>query len=119
MAGPQPIELSELIENLRDELLVSKKLGEGRELRFDVAQAQIEVQFTARRDIDGKGKIKLYVVEAGGGSQSGGHQDPCKSHRRPPNLDLSRWARRNHSKMGTFPDSGTNQGRQEGSPNGC
>ena len=71
MAEPQPIELSELIENLRNDLLVSKKLGEGRELRFDVEEAEIEVQFTARRDVEGKGMVKFYVIEAGGGANVG------------------------------------------------
>ncbi len=67
MSESTPIELSELIEMLRTELLVSKDKGKYSDLKFDVELAQIEVQFTVSREIGGKGKLKFYVVEAGGG----------------------------------------------------
>lgn len=66
MSESTPIELSELIEEVRDELMVAKEQGKDRDLKFDIELAQIEIQFSVRREIKGKGGIKFYVVEAGG-----------------------------------------------------
>lgn len=69
------IPLSELIETLRGELMVARALGQGKDVRFDVELAEMEVQVVARREFEGegKGKIKLLILEAeaGGGFKYG------------------------------------------------
>ena len=64
------VELSDLIEKVRDELLVAQKIGEDSDLKFDVELAQIELQFSVRREGLGKGGIKFFVFEAGGEAKS-------------------------------------------------
>jgi hypothetical protein len=63
--------LSAALEALRDELESAWQTGEGRRLRFRATDVTLTVETVARLDKDGSGKVRWYVVEAGGGIKSG------------------------------------------------
>lgn len=63
--------LAAMLEGLRDELEEAWRTGQDRVVRFQAAEVTLTLQTVARREKDGSGKIRWYVVEAGGGLKSG------------------------------------------------
>lgn len=60
------IELSDVIEELRTELLVAMKEGDGKELRFGVDSVEVELQVAVTKETEGEAKAKFWVLEVGG-----------------------------------------------------
>jgi hypothetical protein len=63
----QKIALKETLEALRIELSESILMSEGKQIRFEVGEIELEVQFVVEKLKEGKGGIKFWVVEMGGG----------------------------------------------------
>jgi hypothetical protein len=63
--------LAAALEALRDELESAWQSGWGRNVRFRASEVTLTLETVARLDKDGSGKIRWYVVEAGGGVKSG------------------------------------------------
>jgi hypothetical protein len=63
--------LAAALEALRDELESAWQSGQGRNVRFRTSEVTITLETMARLDKEGSGKIRWYVVEAGGGVKSG------------------------------------------------
>ena len=74
MAEPSQVELATALEGLRDELEVAWSASQGRRVRFRASQVTVTVETVARFDKDGSGKIRWWLVEAGGGVKSGREQ---------------------------------------------
>jgi Trypsin-co-occurring domain 2 len=64
------IGLKEAIEALRKELSESILVSEGKQVRFEVGQIELEFQIAIEQTLEGKGGIKFWVVELGGGASS-------------------------------------------------
>jgi hypothetical protein len=64
------IGLREAIEAMRVELSESILMSEGKQLRFEVGQIELEFQITIENTLDEKSGIKLWAVELGGGTSS-------------------------------------------------
>jgi Trypsin-co-occurring domain 2 len=60
------IGLKDAIEALRIELSESVLVSEGKEVRFEVGEIEIEFQVAVEQTTEGKGGIKFWVVELGG-----------------------------------------------------
>ncbi|WP_314175527.1 trypco2 family protein [Streptomyces winkii] len=69
--GERPIELSELVRQLRAELKAAAAEGAeaGETLQFDVGPVEIEATVAATREAGGSGKVRFWVVDAGGDSR--------------------------------------------------
>ena len=65
------LRLAEALEAVRDELESAWHEGEGRRVRFQASEVTLTLSTVARLDKDGSGKIRWYVIEAGGGVKSG------------------------------------------------
>jgi len=63
--------LASTLEALRDELDVAWHSGQGKSIRFLASEVTVTLSAVARLDKDGSGKVRWYVVEAGGGVKSG------------------------------------------------
>ncbi|MGK7881958.1 MAG: trypco2 family protein [Crocosphaera sp.] len=63
----EKIELRQTLKALRDELALSTLFSEGEEIRFEVGEIELEVQFVIEKTKGANGKIKFWVVEMGGG----------------------------------------------------
>ena len=61
------IGLKETLEALRVELSESILVSEGKEIRFEVGEIELEFQVVVEKSHEGKGGIKFWVVEMGGG----------------------------------------------------
>ncbi|MEA5533309.1 trypco2 family protein [Crocosphaera sp. XPORK-15E] len=61
------IGLKETLEALRIELSESILVSEGKEIRFEVGEIELEFQLVVEKSKEGKGGIKFWVVEMGGG----------------------------------------------------
>ncbi|NCR42057.1 trypco2 family protein [Microcystis aeruginosa] len=59
--------LRETLEALRVELSKSILAAEGEQIRFEVGEIELEVQFVVEQSKEGKGGLKFWVVEMGGG----------------------------------------------------
>jgi hypothetical protein len=66
--------LAAALEGLREELEVARLSGEGRQVRFEVSEVTLTVETVASRETDGSGKIRWWVIEAGGGAKAGREQ---------------------------------------------
>ena len=64
--------LASALEVLRSELEEAWKAGKGKRVRFRVSEVAVTLQAVARREREGSGKLRWYVVEAGGGAKSSG-----------------------------------------------
>jgi hypothetical protein len=64
----RPIELAELIRQLRTELkaAAAEGAGAGDALRFELGPVEVEATVAAGRDQGANGKVRFWVVEAGG-----------------------------------------------------
>ncbi len=60
--------LRETLEALRVELSKSILAAEGEQIRFEVGEIELEVQFVVEQSKEGKGGLKFWVVEMGGGT---------------------------------------------------
>ncbi|MCX4749688.1 hypothetical protein OG455_29950 [Kitasatospora sp. NBC_01287] len=60
------IELAELIRELRGELNAAIAGGDGQALRFELGAVEVEATVAVERAAGGSGKVKFWVVEAGG-----------------------------------------------------
>ena len=63
--------LSAALEGLREELEVAWVQGAGRALRFRVSNVTLTLEAVARREAEGSGKIRWWLIEAGGGVTAG------------------------------------------------
>jgi Trypsin-co-occurring domain 2 len=62
--------LASALEVLRSELETAWKAGEGRHVRFHASELTVTLQTVARREREGGGKLRWYVIEAGGGAKA-------------------------------------------------
>jgi len=63
--------LAAALEALREELEQSWRESQDRRVRFRASEVTLTVETVARLDKDGSGKIRWWLVEAGGGAKSG------------------------------------------------
>ena len=63
--------LSGALEGLREELESAWEQGAGKTVRFQVSSVTLTLQAVARREAEGGGKIRWWLVEAGGGVTAG------------------------------------------------
>ena len=64
----QNLGLKETLEALRVELSESILVSEGKQIRFEVGEIELEFQVVVDKSTEGKGGIKFWVVEMGGES---------------------------------------------------
>ena len=62
--------LSGALEVLREELEAAWMAGQGKRVRFRVSDVTVTMQVVARRERGGEGKLRWYVLEAGGSATS-------------------------------------------------
>lgn len=64
----QKIELSKMLLGLRQELVQAQESADKEDLKFDVGDIEVEIQFTTTIEGHGKGGVKFWVynAEAGG-----------------------------------------------------
>ena len=63
----QKLGLKETLEALRVELSESILVSEGKEIRFEMGEIELEMQVVIEKSKEGKGGVKFWVVEMGGG----------------------------------------------------
>jgi hypothetical protein len=68
---PELMGLSTALEGLRDELESAWQKGAGKTIRFGVSEVTLTLEAVARRDVDGSGKVRWWLIEASGGVTSG------------------------------------------------
>jgi hypothetical protein len=73
MSKVEGIELAQMLADLRAELIKARAEGEGKDVRFEVADAELEVLLTTTKSADGKGGVKFWVYNAEAGV-SGSHE---------------------------------------------
>ena len=61
------LSLKETLEALRVELSESILVSEGKEIRFEMGEIELEMQIVIEKSKDVKGVVKFWVVEMGGG----------------------------------------------------
>lgn len=61
------IGLVEAIASLRAELAEAAERGEAEDIRFPVAQVNLEFQIGVTRDVHGDGRLRFWVLELGAG----------------------------------------------------
>jgi hypothetical protein len=57
--------LAEAVERLRAEFELARELGEGKQLRFEIGDVEMEFHVSIRRDGGGNGAVRLGVVTLG------------------------------------------------------
>ena len=62
------IKLSDAIDNLREELILSKEKGKDANLQFDIETIELELEVFAEEEATVSGKINWYIF--GGGADS-------------------------------------------------
>jgi hypothetical protein len=65
------LDLSGALEGLRHELETAWMASQKKTLRFRVSDVSLTVQAVARKDIEGGGKVRWWLVEAGGQAKRG------------------------------------------------
>jgi hypothetical protein len=63
--------LSAALDGLREELEAAWEQGAGKALRFRVSNVALTLEVVARRETEGSGKIRWWLIEAGGGVTAG------------------------------------------------
>jgi hypothetical protein len=71
VASPELLGLSAALEGLREELESAWQQGAGKPIRFRVSEVALTLEAVARRDVEGGGKIRWWLIEAGGGVTAG------------------------------------------------
>lgn len=66
--------LASALEGLRDELEEAWRKGQDRSVRFQASEVTLTLTTVTRLDKDGSGKIRWYIIEAGGGVKKGTEQ---------------------------------------------
>lgn len=69
-----PILLSDLIEDLRNELQEAASKGTGQDLVFEVEKAELEARVVVSKTGKADAKVQFWVVSAGGGYEQKGEQ---------------------------------------------
>jgi hypothetical protein len=59
-------DVSSALEGLRSELEQAWLAGQGRRVRFRVTDVTLTIQVVARREVEAGGKVRWYLIEAGG-----------------------------------------------------
>lgn len=67
----EPMGLSAALEGLREELESAWSQGAGKALRFRVNTVTLTLEAVARRETEGSGKVRWWLIEAGGGVTAG------------------------------------------------
>jgi hypothetical protein len=67
----EPMGLAAALEGLREELESAWEKGADKAIRFRVGEVTLTLEAVARRDVEGSGKIRWWLVEAGGGVTAG------------------------------------------------
>ena len=65
------LDLSVALEGLRQALEAAWEKSQGKRVRFRVSDVSLTVQAVARKDREGGGKVRWWLVEAGGSAKSG------------------------------------------------
>jgi Trypsin-co-occurring domain 2 len=68
-AEEQGGEITEAVEQLREQLLAAQRSGEGKGLRFVISEVEMEFVIEVRKEGGGRAGITLGVVEVGGGGK--------------------------------------------------
>jgi hypothetical protein len=63
--------LSAALEGLREELESTWEKGAGKPIRFRVSEVTLTLEAVVRRDVRGGGKIRWWLIEAGGDVKAG------------------------------------------------
>jgi hypothetical protein len=63
--------LSQVLIQLRKDLLEAQKEGEGKDLRFIVQDAEVELQVVATTEAEVGGGVRVWVLSAEGGGKAG------------------------------------------------
>jgi hypothetical protein len=72
MAEDEGVGLSKFLQELRKELQRSMEIAKQEPaLAFEMTKLDVELQVTAERSVDGSGKVKFWVIEAGAGGKIG------------------------------------------------
>jgi hypothetical protein len=71
MGEQAEVGLAAALDALREELESAWSASQGRQVRFRASAVTMTVETVARLDKDGSGKIRWWLVEAGGGVKSG------------------------------------------------
>jgi hypothetical protein len=74
MDKDEPIRLSDLIEDLREELQRAAARGTGQALVFEIEKAELEAKVLVSRTGSADGKVQFWVVSAGGGYEKKGEE---------------------------------------------
>jgi Trypsin-co-occurring domain 2 len=69
-SGDGFLDLAVALEGLRQELEVAWEAGQGQRVRFRVSEVSLSVQAVARKDREAGGKVRWWLVEAGGTATS-------------------------------------------------
>jgi|JI61114C2RNA_FD_contig_21_16619601_length_441_multi_2_in_0_out_0_1 hypothetical protein len=67
---PGAIPLAEMIQNLRDELAVTRTAGSTDPIRFQVEEVELEVAVGITREGNAGGKVSFWVVELNAGGKA-------------------------------------------------
>ncbi|MCX4909192.1 trypco2 family protein [Streptomyces sp. NBC_00878] len=65
------LQLSQMISALRDELEQAQLNAEGENLRFGISGVEVEATVQVSKEWEGKGGVRFWVIEAGGGRTKG------------------------------------------------
>ena len=68
---PELLGLSGALDGLREELESAWEKGAGKAIRFRVSEVTLTLQAVARRAVEGGGKVRWWLIEAGGGVTAG------------------------------------------------
>ena len=77
------ITLADAIQNLRSELSRAMEAGATEALRFRLGPIEMELEIEVGREAEGKGGIKWWLIEAGGGTK----QSSSSTHKIKLRLD--------------------------------
>lgn len=59
-----PLELAEVIQTLRENLIKAQQQGNGQNIHFNVTNVDVELQTVVEKEAGGGAKVKFLVVEA-------------------------------------------------------
>lgn len=83
------VRLADMISALREQLVQAQAEGKDSPIRFELEEAEVEVQFTVSKDVEAGGGVNFWVynVKAGGGLSSESVQK-LRIRLRPPETTL-------------------------------
>lgn len=65
------LELTEMIRELRGELIAAMADGAAQPVRFELGPVEVEATVAVSREASGSGKVRFWVIEAGADSKFG------------------------------------------------